>query len=535
MRTTTDQLIVAFFIVTGTTVVGFLSNLSSALPPIRDFGLIAAVGIVFTFLIFGIFLPAAKIGLDRLRERSIIPTLSDTPLASEGSIVSSLLQIGVVLGKRAPALFLVVVLIMSAGAGAYASGIDTSFSQEQFLPPENIPDELNELPEPFRPGQYTATGTLNFLEEQFEASQQSSVIVLLETSMTKESVLEEIQRTAENPPDSFVRTDGSAEYESIVGVIRAHASENPEFERLIKRNDPDNDGIPEDNLRSVYDALLESSARSDALRFLAEDYGSAQLIYSIEADASDSEVTTDAREFTAKFRGEATPTGVTIVFQAVSDLILESALVSLILALSATGVFLMIIYRVLEGQATLGIANLVPIVTSVAFIAAAMRFLNVGFNPITATIFSITIGLGIDYSVHVVHRFADERKRRALLPALERTIRGTGGALLGSMLTTSFGIGTLVLALFPIIQAFGIVTALSISFSFLSSVVILPPTLIIWDYFINGNRALAPLFGIGTQPWQGAVAADDSVLPTADVVTDQAPDQQSDEKEESDD
>jgi len=61
MRITTDQLLVAFAIVTGTTVIGFLANVSSELGPIRDFGLVAAVGIVFTFLIFGIFLPAAKV------------------------------------------------------------------------------------------------------------------------------------------------------------------------------------------------------------------------------------------------------------------------------------------------------------------------------------------------------------------------------------------------------------------------------------------------------------------------------------------
>ena len=54
MREATDQLLVAFFIVTGTTVIGFLANLVSDLTPIRDFGVVAAVGIVFTFLIFGI-------------------------------------------------------------------------------------------------------------------------------------------------------------------------------------------------------------------------------------------------------------------------------------------------------------------------------------------------------------------------------------------------------------------------------------------------------------------------------------------------
>jgi len=526
MRITTDQLVVAFFIVTGTTVIGFLANLTSALPPIRDFGIVAAVGIVFTFLIFGIFLPAAKVGLDRLRERFPLPTFSTTPLGSEGSALSAVLRLGVVVAKRAPALFLIVVLVASAGAGVYATGIDTSFSQEQFLPPEDVPERLYDLPEPFRPERYTVTATLNFLEDRFESSQQGSATVLLEAPMTRDSALESIQRASEDPPDSFVRDGRQADYQSIISVIRNRADSDPEFRRLVERNDVDGDGVPEDNLRDVYDALLESSARSSALSYLSEDYQSARLVYSVEADAENAEVDRDAREFVDRFRGEATPTGLTIVFQAVSDLILASAITSLVVALAGAIVFLILIYAVLIGRGSLGVANTVPIVVSIAAVGAAMRALDIPFNAVTATIFAITIGLGIDYSVHVVHRFADEREKRPLLPALDRTVRGTGGALLGSMLTTTFGIGVLALALFPVLGQFGIITALAIFFSFLTSLAVLPSVLVIWDHLVVGERTVAPLFGLGRQPWREPVAAvggDEPRLPTSGATTDQAP------------
>jgi hydrophobe/amphiphile efflux-3 (HAE3) family protein len=527
MRVTTDQLVVAFFIVTGTTVLGFLANLTSALPPTRDFGLIAAVGIVFTFLIFGIFLPAAKVGLDRLRARFPIPTFSTRPLGSEGSILSSVLRVGVVIAKRAPAIFLIVVLITTAGAGVYATGIDTSFTQEQFLPPEDVPDRLYDLPEPFRPNRYTVTATLNFLEDRFVASQQGSVTVLLETSMTRDSALESIQRASEDPPDSFVRQGDQADYQSIISVIQSRAETDPEFRRLVARNDVDGDGVPDDNLRDIYEALLDSPARQDALSYLSEDFQSARLVYSVEADSENSEVEQDARVLATRFRDRATPTGLTVVFQAVSDLIFASAVTSLAVALSAAVLFLVLIYAVLLGRGSLGVANTVPIVVSVAAVGAAMRALGVPFNAVTATIFAITIGLGIDYSVHIVHRYADEREERPMLPALDRTVQGTGGALLGSMLTTTFGIGVLVLALFPILQQFGLITALAIFFSFLASLIVLPSVLVIWDHLIIGERTIAPLFGIGRQPWRETVAVaaagDEPRLTTSDAVTDQAP------------
>ncbi|MEM4782514.1 MAG: MMPL family transporter, partial [Halalkalicoccus sp.] len=65
MERATRQLLVAFFIVTGTTVIGFGANVVSELPPIREFGVVAGVGVIFTFLIFGIFMPAAKVAMDR--------------------------------------------------------------------------------------------------------------------------------------------------------------------------------------------------------------------------------------------------------------------------------------------------------------------------------------------------------------------------------------------------------------------------------------------------------------------------------------
>ena len=176
-----------------------------------------------------------------------------------------------------------------------------------------------------------------------------------------------------------------------------------------------------------------------------------------------------------------------MVFQAVSDLIYESALTSLALALGATVLFLVFIYWVLEGLPSLGIANLAPIIVAVASVAGTMRLLGISFNAFTATILSLTIGLGIDYSVHVVHRFIDERRERALIPALRRTVIGTGGALLGSMATTAFGIGVLTLAVLSVLGQFGILTAMSIVYSFLASLLVLPSTLVVWDRFVNDD------------------------------------------------
>ena len=487
MRTTTDQLLVAFFIVTGTTVIGFSANLLSDLPPIRDFGIVAAVGITFTFLIFGIFLPATKVELDRLRQRYPIPTFATTPLGSEGSLLGSALTGGVPVARRAAVPFLLLVLVVSAGAGVYATGVDTTFTQDDFLPPEENPEYLTALPEPFAPSEYTVTGTTNFLEAKFESASGDQVVVYVEGPLTRDHALEAIHRAGADPPDSFVTVDGRADATSIVTIVQDRADRDPEFARLVARNDADGNGIPDDNLGEVYDYLLTSSSADRASQYITDDYRAAQVQYATESSATQSEITADARQVADEMRFSATATGSTVVFQAISDLILGSAVQSLIAALVGAAIFLVFVYWVIEGKATLGIANLFPIIVSVTLIAGSMRFFGIAFNAFTATILSITIGLGIDYSVHVTHRFADEYKRRPLYEALDRTVRGTGGALAGSMLTTVFGIGTLTLSVFPAIGNFGILTGLSVLYSFLASLFVLPAALAVWARFRGGE------------------------------------------------
>jgi predicted RND superfamily exporter protein len=60
------------------------------------------------------------------------------------------------------------------------------------------------------------------------------------------------------------------------------------------------------------------------------------------------------------------------------------------------------------------------------------------------------------------------------------TLTGTGGALLGSMLTTSLGTGALALAITPVLGNFGLLMAISVTYSFVMAVIALPPAVLLW-------------------------------------------------------
>ncbi|MFB6108475.1 MAG: RND family transporter [Haloplanus sp.] len=487
MRTAVDQLLVAFFIVTGTTVIGFAANLTSSLGPIREFGIVAGVGIVFTFVIFGVFLPAAKELVDDLRTRLHVPAFGSTPLGSEDSLLGRVLPVGVSIGRVAPKAFLVVVLLSTVVMAQYGAGVDSQFSQDDFLPPAETPAYLEYAPQSLQPHDYTVTRTTNFLEDNFQTGERDTTTVYVEGPLQHDGALEALWRAGENPPSSFVDDGGHARETSIVTVIRSYADRDPQFAALVARNDRNDNGIPDDNLPVVYAALLDSPARDRALRYITDDYTSARIEYAVEADASQDAVTADTRTVAGRLRFEATATGGVVVLKAVSDVIARSAFVALVVALVASAVFLVLVYGVLEGRPSLGIVNTVPILVTIAGIAATMRALGVPFNALTGTILSIGIGLGIDYSAHLVHRFAEEYDGADVYDALEVTVRGTGGALTGSMLTTVTGIGVLVLALTPILGQFGLLTGLTILYSYLSSLLVLPSALVVWHRVVAGD------------------------------------------------
>lgn len=483
MREANSQLIIAFVIVTVTAVFGFGANVISTLEPIRNLGIASAVGILFTFLLFGLFLPSAKLVSDDLRTRLGVPEFNATPIASEESALGRVLAFPAQVSQYAPTVIVLGLLLSGGVMGAYGSGVGTSFENEDFLPPEEIPAYLTELPEPFTPSEYTVTSTINLLDDKFGSSQGSTVTVYVEGNLKQDHALEALAAPNNNPPESLaVGPGGQAEAQSIITVIKSHANQNEEFADLVARNDQNDDGIPDQNLERIYDELFASSASERAGQYLTEDYRSTKVEYRTDPDATQTEVTAGGSELADRLRFDATATGSVVVLAAVMDRIFQSAIQGLVMAVALTAVFLVIIYGVLERKPLLGVVNIFPILVAIAFLLGTMRYLNITLNALTATILSISVGVGIAYSVHTTHRFIDEFDATTdAHEAMVVTLTGTGGALFGSMLTTALGTGALALAITPILGNFGVLIGLSVTYSFLAAVIALPPAVLLWE------------------------------------------------------
>ena len=264
-------------------------------------------------------------------------------------------------------------------------------------------------------------------------------------------------------------------------MIERQREADPAFDRLVAQHDRLGNGVPDRDIEDVYDALEESPGAADADRYLADNRESARVDVAVDPDAETATVVEDAESVADRSPLSVIATGDRVVQQQVIDATLDSAIRSLVVAFGLTAVVLVGSYRLLEGRTVYGLLNLVPVLVTVGLLLASMRLLGIPLTPINAPILSISIGLGVDYTVHFVHRFVDEFETAAVFEALAATIAGTGGALVGSMVTTVSGIGVLAIALIPLIQEFGILIALGIGYAFLASILVTPSVIVVWE------------------------------------------------------
>ncbi|MEE6209535.1 MMPL family transporter [Salarchaeum sp. III] len=136
-----------------------------------------------------------------------------------------------------------------------------------------------------------------------------------------------------------------------------------------------------------------------------------------------------------------------------------------------------------------------------------MHLLNIPFNMLTGMISSLTVGLGVAYSIHVSERYNQELERTdSMWTAMNRAVTGTGGALLGSAATTIGGFGVLAFAILPPLQQFGIITSLTILYAFISSLLVLPSLLVLWTRYFGPEEHRIES---DTGPESSAVGGDD--------------------------
>ena len=243
------------------------------------------------------------------------------------------------------------------------------------------------------------------------------------------------------------------------------------YQRDMDIADPFTDESYSDKIRHVLYRDESGQYTSSVIRvFIGPD-----TVYELDNDGLEfmraelqADIPTSMGAYTVSFTGGHVLTSVTV--NEIQATQISSTLTSIILAV----IILLAIYR----NFGMAILSTLPTVLATVWIMATMTVLGITLNVLTVMVTALTIGLGIDYAIHVVERFREEIEHKSERQAIQTTIERTGSALLISGLTTVCGFGVLFLSPMPLVRNFGIITAATIVYSVVIAIFVLPS--LIW-------------------------------------------------------
>ena len=437
-RTTGRALLIAM----GTTVVGLGSLLVSAVPPVRQFGITSAVAVLAAMILAVTLLPALLVRFDD----DTHGTQSDDIGTSDDWLQTGLSRFTTnVTGGRPLATLFVAVLLVSAGAYAYP----------QVEPEQEMMD--------FWPQNLDAKENVDELSDTVESPKVVYVMVNTDQAYT---------------PETF--RDVSRYQELMLEDERVNSVRSPVTSTRMATDG----SLP--SSQTQLDAALERLSRSDrmgtvrspdetpsrlVLAFYIDDIEGQNVRSLITAFDSNAELTLTTAE-------DVRITGKPVLNRNVIENVTAGLTPMTLLSFGLGLVFL--------SSAFLSVRISVVIIGSVAasaslLVAGAMYVFKIPWNPLTITMSSLTLGIGVDYGVHLFERYEYEVEVQNRKPiAAAATAAGKlSRPIIGSSFTTIFGFGVLTVSRFPVLANFGRTTMLAIGFSLLTAFTILPAVLTI--------------------------------------------------------
>ena len=141
---------------------------------------------------------------------------------------------------------------------------------------------------------------------------------------------------------------------------------------------------------------------------------------------------------------------------------------------------LLVIYRDLVKA----VLPVLPMFIVIGWMGAVMYVSGMMYNPMTATLGALILGVGSEYGILTMERFYEEKeKTEDVMEALLTATGSIGAAIVASGLTTIFGFSALIASPFPMTSSFGTITVLSVIFALFATFTVFPVLLIRFEYW----------------------------------------------------
>ncbi len=446
---TSAALMVAIF----TDIVGFLSFRFSSQQFLVSFGTVIAIGLFFIYLLSITALPALmmiikpkKLPLEKSGKNEIGPISSWI-----GSLIS--------VPKKVMVVTLIVSIPMFVGFQQLEVGFDQRDNFDTSVPVVQdfltLSDEFQSSPSPLYAvveGDIISQEGRILYDDVVSNLGQNGKVTGLPIGIW--SVLEE-SRTSDSNLDTLMSNlnDDDSTWKSL------------------------EDWLLTDDGRNVSASTLNSDAKQTIISFQA-----ATLDWQATADF-ESDLSSELEELAKESDGDFTVqlSGRSLILAQVTADVADSAIIS---TGTVAGVILLMLISIntvrqkdLVKGAARGFVTWIPLMVVVVWVYGIMGLTGYQLNSQTVTIGALTLGLGVDYAVHLTTRLEEEVEHAPDANPVEwstKSVATTGRAMFGAALTTAGGFSVLNFSSLVPLQLFGQVFVVAIILALISSLFVLP-------------------------------------------------------------
>lgn len=435
-----------------TTAVGFLSLLFAEMPPFKIFGLFTVLGILYSWMLT-ICLAVPLLVISKPKVNNYYARKRSLRVRSEQDrLTKALVSVGNMLASNSKASIVCIALfVFVVGAGASKLYVNSSW-----LSDFNDDSEIVQ-----------STGLIN---EKFDGAIFLNIVVeggekdaLKDPALLRK--IDELQQYAES-------LDYVGDSLSVVDYLKS-------LNKTLHAMDKDYYVIPsskEEIAEALY--LYSVSGQPELLDEVVDyDYQNANITVYIKTDETlhlknvidsvDAYVKDNFDDFNVEinYAGSANNSYVW------ADLLIDSQVSALLFSKIAIFILAAIWFRSLRT----GVAVVLPVVITTSVVAGAAGWLGIPIDVSSVLAAGIAIGVGVDYAVHYVFRYAASRSDGCgHEDAVAETLRTVGRTIVLNAAVVICGFSVLLLSQFPPHEKLGAFVVVYMAISCLSALIVLP-------------------------------------------------------------
>lgn len=226
------------------------------------------------------------------------------------------------------------------------------------------------------------------------------------------------------------------------------------------------------NQNNVMQTFMDSSRRITRVSFQAADIGSKEMKLLVDSLKPKIDSIFSPKDY------NVTLTGHSLVFLKNNDYLLSNLYESLIIEIILIAIVGMALFRSIRIILLSKLPCLIPLVIT----AGVMGFLDIRFKPSTILIFSIAFGIASDGTVYFLTKYRQELKKGFSAPlAISTAVRETGLSMVYTNIILFFGFIIFAASSFGGTVAMGILVSLTLIVSMCTNLVLLPAILLSID------------------------------------------------------